>query len=843
MNWATTMPYYYSEYRSGNSGRNVNLTPLSTAKDDTSKDGSNKNVNSDAPHAPQPQNMTDFLEPAMDGPPSPERIRQLSNQMKRATHLNRAYGHRAASSSSSSLLVSERAGWEQALDNAALSRRSSNRSTTSASPSRDRPDSVQVLGKNIFHRRARSSKSNRVKRESSANSSSGSSLYSADLPSEPSLSNLKEAFMPTIFARRKSSRDETALQRKLQISGPYNFQHVTHTPRDQIANLQHVNRRELVEEFSTMRVGPSNSTGEVTDSENSNAHFSKPSPDHVGDDTSTLQHPHTLRQTAPTSGPRRLVKHVRSQEQLRSSPTRPVRPPRSPIEEIASPTLPPVPPRVSSRQSNRYGSPTSEFDRPQTSGGFYRPQPFNPEDYHDDSLVAPDEIAPDAHFPAVDESRFSHAITTPDNAAWPLAAPGTVAYEPPLADVPEEEENLTFTRRSRASLASNSSSLRASQSVPALRTLSQQNGRGIHVSPIHESWEDDIDYCYEHEADANFDYEWERPSLDVGREGIATAPPVHVAVFDDELSEAPTAGIARSSPGMLSASRFDVPALSPASQASPQIGYEATTPLSATAVKNNFSLPRTERLNRPPSLMPSHARCDSRASSFKESHGFTLSPSLLIPNDYHHQMLLSENDKQEYSPEEEFRTKFFKSNAFYEDNLAATNHTATLAQQQRASVSTTTTNSTTVSDSTGERHVSANSTWTTLTRLTSSTSLNKMTEPWSDVSGERVPSTHLADPQDESDHEEEEAVPPAPMDGDTVPELTPIPSAQIGMRSHHKSHASESIVRDDVLPLKSPDLMKPRRQRARTASLSQAPPVGQYALFPRSYVKTTGDRI
>ncbi|KAH7144615.1 hypothetical protein B0J13DRAFT_585292 [Dactylonectria estremocensis] len=881
------MPYY-SEYHTGRSDRDANPHAIakptfSTVPGDALYDMSNNNSNNnnnnnnstgDLALPQSPRNMTELLEPAIDGPPSPERIRQLNAQMKRASHLNRGYGHRAASSSASSLLVTDRAGWEQAMESMPLSRRSSNRSATSRSPSQDRPDSVQVMGKNIFHRRAKSSKSGRSKRESSANSSSGSSLYSTETPSENSLANLKDSFMPTIFARRKSSRDETAIQRKLQISGPFNFQHVTHTPRDQIASLQRGNRQELMAEFSTLRVsGPTSAPGAIRGPDNQEIHFPNFSSESVGGQdasmTSLPRPPPVPRQSAPASGTRRLMKHARSQEQLRASPPRaPIRPPRSPIEQSTSPAFAPVPPpRVSSRQSmQRNGSPASDLDRPLTSGGFRRPQPFSIDEKSEQSPAGSYEYMPEPDFVPIDEHRFSHALTTPDDAAWPLVTPG-LSYESPLADVPEEEEHFVFTHRPRASLASNTSSLRFSQSVPALRTMSQRmsgasdtlgpletsathratrsgqlDGSGS-VSPIRESWEDDIDYCYEHEADANFNYEWERPSLDVGR--LDMAPPVEIALVDDELSEAPSSSTVHSSPGMLSASHDDVPALSPASQASPLVGQEASTPLIGTS-NNNFSLPRGDRASRPPNLM--HTRSESRASSFKECHGFTLSPSLLIPGDYHHQMMLTEAEKQEYPNDEEFRSKFFKSSAFYDESLGAANHTSAYMLQQRASVSTTatnsTTNSTTVSDSTGERHVSTNSTWTTLTRLTSSTSLNKMAGSWSEATGDRVPGTHLGDPREDSDKDEEDSTPPVSQDKDTVPELTPFPSVPVGKRSLHKSHASESIVRDDVPAMRSPEPPKTRRPRARTTSMStQAPPVGQYALFPRSYIKGNGDRI
>ncbi|KAF4984553.1 hypothetical protein FZEAL_287 [Fusarium zealandicum] len=839
---ATTM-LYYSEYHPDRAERGISLNGSANMN-------ATNNISQDvAPNQQSPLDLNELMEPAIQGPPSPERIRQLSKQMKHASHLNRSHRN-ASSGSSSSLLTSER-GWEQALDSMSITRRSSQRSTTSGSTSRDRPDSVQMLGKNIFHRRAKSSKSGRSKRESSAHSSSGSSLYSADTTSENSLAAFKDSFMPTIFARRKSSREETALQKKLQISGPFNFQHVTHTPRDQLGNLQRGSRMELMSEMSTLRpAGPDNMAG-VRGSEGQNPYFPNLSSEHVGEHQLSRAH----------LGPRQLIKHARSQELLRTSPPRPVRPPRSPpLDALHSPTIPPIPPpRVSSRQSNQRDGEflaTASLDRPQTSGGFRRPQPFSPGEAVDRPLATSHgyDVVPDSEESAVDEHRFSHAITTPDDAAWPLGVPSTVAYESPLPDVPEEEEHCVHTGRFSVGLNNSRSSLRASQSVPVLRGFTQsqrpvsgasetlepaetaagirrggQDGSGVDVRHNRESWEDDIDYCYEHEADANFNYEWERPSMDVGR---VVPPPVQVAMVDDELSEISVIGTADSSPGMLSASHFDVPALSPTSQASPQVGHEAVTPSSAVSVKNNFSFPRPDKATRPANL--SHSRCNSRASSFKESHGFTLSPSLLIPGDYHQQMLLTEAERHQYTGEDDIVHGIAGPGHPYENDSNASQASLNMSHQ-RASVSTTATNST--SDSTAERHVSANSTWTTLTRLTSSTSLNKWAET-SDI----IPESHLSDPQ--SDSNEEETTPPASKEKDVVPELVPFPSVPVGKKSFHKSHASESVVKDEVPPMKPAEATKGRRARARTTSLSaQVPPVGQYALFPRAYVKGNGDRI
>ncbi|KAL4725579.1 hypothetical protein ACLX1H_007728 [Fusarium chlamydosporum] len=806
--WAAAMPYY-SEYSDRpRRDTQAKLSPQANVGADMT---SYYDVSPPTSHSPL--DLDEYLVPAVDGPPSPERIRQLSKQMKHASHLNR--GQRTASTGSSTFVNGER-GWEQGFENVSITRHSSQRSTTtSGSSSRDRPDSVQVLGKNIFHRRAKSSKSSRARRESSAQSSAASSLYSTELGSETSLATFKDSIMPTIFARRKSSRDDAALQKKLQISGPFNFQHVTHTPRDQMANsASRTPGHELrLPNFSA-----------------SSEHIPEPQVSPRSSRASVL--------------PRRLIKHARSQEQLRTSPPRPVRPPRSPpAEALHSPTLgaPIPPPRGSSRQQRDGDSLVKTGrDRPLTSGGFRHPQPYSPNDAMERSSavahgygVALEEPLP------VDDHRFSHAITTPDDAAWPL--PATANYEPPLPDVPEEEETVRSPNNT-----STRSSLRASQSVPLLRgsqaseNVAAQRSAGHykgsvgHIPSIRESWEDDIDYCYEHEADANFDYEWERPSMDTGRE---VAPGFQLNFFDDddELRELPTVGTAESSPGMLSASRFDMPALSPASHASPESMSETAFPNTGmgVAVTNNFSFPRGEKARRPPKL--NHSRSDSR-SSFKESYGFTLSPSLLIPGDYHQQMLLNESEKHGYSGEDDVVRGIVDPDHPYENASNAASHNSLQMSHQRASTSTTATNSTSLSDSTGERHVSTNSTWTNLTRLTSSTSLNKWVEQNDGIRESLIIKSN--------DSDEEETTPPASTEKDTVPELTPFPSVPVSKRAHHKSHASESIVREEVPTNKVIEATKTRRPRARTTSLStQAPPVGQYALFPRAYAKGNGDRI
>ncbi len=258
----------------------------------------------------------------------------------------------------------------------------------------------------------------------------------------------------------------------------------------------------------------------------------------------------------------------------------------------------------------------------------------------------------------------------------------------------------------------------------------------------------------------------------------------------------------------------------------------------SSMVTGNFSLPRSEKWNR--LSKAKNIRPISHASSFKEAHGFSLSPSLLIPGDYQQQMAA---DRYDYHDED------IMGGPFHDEHSPSSYEASPLSYQQRSSTSTTESNLTSQTDTTGERHVSANSTFTAMTRLTvsstSSTSLSKIASVISELEEEPLPVTQFADTKDD-DLEDQEPTPPATSD--TVPELTPFPAVNFARKPYHRPHASESVVvRDEVKPLKSPDATKTRRPRARTSSMSTRggapPPVGQYALFPRSNIKGIGDGI
>ncbi|KAG8411991.1 hypothetical protein J3459_016075 [Metarhizium acridum] len=807
--------------------------------------------------------VADFLGPAVDSPPSPQKLRQLNKQMKRASHLQRHHGHRTASSESSSLSsmhTSERLPWELSRDNLSLVRKSSIRSNDSSAPSRDGPESIHNFGKSFFRRRGKS------KRESSTRNSSASSIYSGDMPTENIGHGGREGFIPSIFSRRKPSRDETA-QRRPYISGPFNFQHVAHTQRDNVVNNElHVNVPETLndaftggfETSSYPRNMSSESIGDVHQEQTSGA-VSRP--------------PLVPRHTAPASGPRRLLQHIRSQEQLRNIPSQPPpRPPRSPIQANGFCTLGPLPPRGSSRQSN-YQDITDVINmnaaaRAQTSNEVCQPFPFgyatSPEHMIDDLNSQEHSYSrTQERFPP-DEKRYSRVMPGARDSTWPLAISTPVSYET-LPDVPEEEEQHGMSRRSRLSLASTNSSLRGSQSVPMLRSFTESRrptsvvsetlgGLGITglnhivdddhrslvqpITPTRESWEDLIDYCYEHEAEANCDYQWERPSLDTARDSLT--PPAKLAALDDNgIEPASNRVLSANSHDSLSVVGQEAPSLSPASHISTPVEHEVVTPNSA--VTNNFSLPRGDKKSIRP-LNMKESRHISGLSTFGESQAFTLSPSFLIPVDYQQPMLLShDTEKQAYS-DFDLVGGHFDQSALHEDtNSSAEANGSSPLLDQRSSTSTTETNSTSRSNSIGRQYRSTNSSWTTLARRTaSSTSLNRMAGSLTDDS-EPLPKAQTPD----HDQDGPEWAGTYPAAQDHVPDMIPFPPSNGLKKYYHKSHASESQVRDDAPPPSLEESVKPRRPRAKTTSLTvqSPPPVGQYALFPRTHMKATGAHI
>ena len=230
---------------------------------------------------------------------------------------------------------------------------------------------------------------------------------------------------------------------------------------------------------------------------------------------------------------------------------------------------------------------------------------------------------------------MSHAVTTPRDEARPLPSSPHSGFGDKLTDVQEEEEeeekeDAVTKRRSRGS--SRNSVLRASQSVPVFRRNSHDresavipNGVALFgnkppLSPgfkiSQESWENAIDYAYEHEAEADCNYQWECNSfndgatIDASFSSFGKMPAMNHHRNDDDKSIYHS----RFGPSVLFPSPYDVPELSPLSN----------TSTASSDPRTSASFLRRSRL-----------RPVSHASSFKESHNFNL---FLIPHDFQSQV-------------------------------------------------------------------------------------------------------------------------------------------------------------------------------------------------------------
>ncbi|TGJ82937.1 hypothetical protein E0Z10_g5831 [Xylaria hypoxylon] len=749
--------------------------------------------------------ITDLLEPALDGPPSPEGIRAFSRRIKRGSIAEQQLNETATSSGSSSLRSeTPETPWERGLENTSLSRSPSQRS--SAMAFKERPDSVQLFSKTVFGRRSK------LRREQSGQGPATSPLLSlSEIPTDdaPVLSR-EQRFIQSMFTRRRARGVSEASMRKYQISGPYDFQHVSHSSRANAASSDGVNHLETLPDLPGARPRTRTDTSNTSGGLSSQV-LDKPLP------------------SPPSS--QRDSESFSSRNSIQFSPPRPSR--FVPGDAQTSP-IPPL--RTSSRISVRHdrvdSSSTASIEKPRTNFGHQKtpsfiipstdrpwPSPIShaSNGYSEEYIASGDEMSP-------------YPFSTTDDTAWPLTSSMSS-----LPEVPEEEEYHLTAIRSRASVVSNTTSLRGSVSVPHLRRVSLSQAtqrppsnasdtlgrfdllaaqRALHEyddedmsedDAIRDNWEDDIDYCYDHEAEADCDFAWERLSCDLERENYLHDRPI-VGRFAEP-------GFGSSRPTLANLLSVDVPALSPTSYASGATPYGAATPTSATThMTSNFSLPRIDSSTQ---LKRDHDRSGSSASSFQEGQGFCLSPSLLIPNDYHEQMLQygrgelsshSSCDELKILQHDDHYLKFDKPKEFLHARSSASTTISTLSEQS----------------ATSSRYPSS-----TFTRLTGSS-----TSSWQAHAEPLKPVTITL-------NDKESVVTPTNIVdmAISVEPMADILKQDAVREGHSRAQSDFTLMKahDTVAPLELNVAKEPSKthRRARTASRSHANASPQFALFPQ----------
>ncbi|KAL9047272.1 MAG: hypothetical protein Q9214_000110 [Letrouitia sp. 1 TL-2023] len=337
------------------------------------------------------------------------------------------------------------------------------------------------------------------------------------------------------------------------ISKPYNFQHLTHTYAHQFQELDRTSYHDLMTEFSAIRA----SQAPRRELRGIRAEDLLRSP--VSESSLVYEDPMTPPPASPAkprgsrSGSLLFSRGPIKIQDLRSFENSPLPSPKS-CQTSNGPTSPPL--SISSRNASisapdfftAYHQDSSTESHSEAGYFGHRLEPTNgqagglaytPEDWDDHMFNA---------------SNLPHAITTPNDIAFTLK-PNVPKIG--LADVPEEDESHAQKKTSMDDhRPGTSGSLRHAKSFPNARTLVHRRNpssssftsagrrdsfpmggptlndsllpledrifdevsfcsrvsRRMSFTPkgIDACWEDDIDFCYEHEAEANCDFDWDR---------------------------------------------------------------------------------------------------------------------------------------------------------------------------------------------------------------------------------------------------------------------------------------------------------------------------------------------
>ncbi|KAH8434691.1 uncharacterized protein LDX57_012331 [Aspergillus melleus] len=438
------------------------------------------------------------------------------------------------------------------------------------------------------------------------------------------------------FGRHKSRQSDAHDNLKSLISDPFDFHHLTHTSQSQFQTLDKARETDLVTEFSAIRASQRPVTG-LKGIRAEDLHFRDFSSEDLTncgtaiaeDRPDPVSPPISPGATSPSSASARSPRDVRPPRESRvfENFSRPV--PRYPRAGSTTP-----PPKTSPRLA---ASPEISEPAPRAIDeilGLTSPPTYPEHVYsNDDDDVRRGSHLSDMNLEAMLPTASGYAISTgPSKDMAGTARTASMSFtnlSSDLDDVPEEEEathwhdspeshaesaispfSVVTNGTGPASVARPKSDLSinvaeelsrkfsealGSPTLPQYRldSVVSQDGHTVGEVPqrrpsilpeptyetIYESWDADIDYCYEHAAESNSNFDWARNSLDEQRRGgigIPVTTPGPDSPFEDEghgvlppvrLSCTLPTPIVESSPsGSLPGSRHPIP--------SGPVGYE-----------------------------------------------------------------------------------------------------------------------------------------------------------------------------------------------------------------------------------------------------------------------------
>ncbi|KAL6235456.1 hypothetical protein BDW75DRAFT_209518 [Aspergillus navahoensis] len=421
------------------------------------------------------------------------------------------------------------------------------------------------------------------------------------------------------FGRRKSRSNDNHEHMKRMISDPFDFHHLTHTSPAQFEALGKTRENELVMEFSAIRASQkpvANLKGiraeDIHMRSLSAEDLSRCSPQHGNDGPSPAS-------PSRSPGARSISPQVLEYRPLRESRvfenfSRPVPRACSPLRAssprlASSPEIPEPSPRVideildldSRQQYQDHAYHTDDDSVHGTSPISRRVEGMvhlnlgeaitigldneSTEARTASALASPTSELDDVpeedeatHWHDSPESRHSEYPASLDSQVSPKAV---VAPKSRLSIDVAKELSKKFTEALGSPtlpqyLADREITSTNDQRIQS--TLRRQSSvhKTIHET-IYESWDDDIDYCYEHAAESNSDFDWARTSIDEPQRDkvavtVTTSNPATLSAHAPPSS---------SNPKYLSTSVLSTPELDPSHSQSPRSSHLATTLSSA----------------------------------------------------------------------------------------------------------------------------------------------------------------------------------------------------------------------------------------------------------------------
>ena len=367
---------------------------------------------------------------------------------------------------------------------------------------------------------------------------------------------------------------------KYHISSPFGFQHVTHARKEHFSKLDKSTNEDLTAGFLALRANK-HSHRELHGIKTKSINLSQFEPDlHKTQSSASLRYVAENRETQHLDGNVTLDTDSSDNFMSTANNDQASQTPFSITSNRpkANSTVNP-PPRSSSRNalarpnfksktpigSTLEPSETQELNHSEDSHELYNGQHLT---CHHSRYALPTintSVPPPLELP--------HAMTTPDESAVPAISP---TYSIDLEDVPEDREGYFYRRPSKVTKHGHvpTSSISPQKSMKTLQSWSSRSTFSdnfslpcspLHVSAYEEhehikpilsnstteriklltsqfkdlscSWEDDIDYCYEHAAEADCDFNWQRTfEGDGGIPSSVTCLPVSLAISTTSLN-------------------------------------------------------------------------------------------------------------------------------------------------------------------------------------------------------------------------------------------------------------------------------------------------------------------